>query len=318
MATVPVYQATQNGGLRDLISRARNLQRIAVKPDGQTSVQLLVKVSDLRIDPVYQRFAVAPAVHRIAGEFDPLLLGVVLISLRSDGEFYVIDGQHRVLALIERGEPNREIPALCYEGLTQAQEAWIFSESQRRRKGLTPLDIFRSDLIWGEDEAVAIHAIVERAGFTVRVDGDQSNMRGNIPGIAALRTVYRLINGPALLAATLDTAAAAWGTDTGPKGLMVQGIGAFLNLFDQNDELDRRRLARVIGMHSPDRLMADSRNDADVLSLGRPMGLAHHIHTLYQHKLTRNRLPEWDEASRRDRSRRSIAGRQTRKQRGGN
>jgi hypothetical protein len=73
-----------------------------------------------------------PLVKTIAERFDPRLLGVLLVSKRSDTEFVVIDGRERWEALLRLGIP--EAPCFVLRGLTEKREAEIRMELSRQRQ----------------------------------------------------------------------------------------------------------------------------------------------------------------------------------------
>lgn len=64
----------------------RPSQRVAFLPTGH-----------LRIDPSYQRDVNEPRIKRMAAAWDDRRADTLTVSAR-DGSFYVLDGQHRLLA----------------------------------------------------------------------------------------------------------------------------------------------------------------------------------------------------------------------------
>jgi len=106
-----------------------------------------IKPSKLIIDNRYQRDLDEPRAMHLAETFDESLLGTIVISQRKNGEYYVLDGQHRVTAsqIADRGD----IPIQCevHSGLTLAQESKMFLDLNGGRKYVRIYDKFRARIM---------------------------------------------------------------------------------------------------------------------------------------------------------------------------
>lgn len=77
---------------------------------------LPLRAAALFSDPAYQRDVDERRVTKMAGEFDPRLLGVLEVSARDDSRFAILDGQHRhALALRVQGD-DAVLVCQVYEG----------------------------------------------------------------------------------------------------------------------------------------------------------------------------------------------------------
>jgi hypothetical protein len=99
-----------------------------VSPNSQ-SVQpgVWLPIHQLRIDPTINRPLNRQRVHTIAEKFDPDAIGVLTVSVRPDGTYLLLDGQHRLAALRQAGwDGQQKVPCDLRHGLSQVQEVALF------------------------------------------------------------------------------------------------------------------------------------------------------------------------------------------------
>lgn len=198
-------------------------------------------VGELKFDQTVQRSLNPAWAAHIGKELDPDLIGILKVSRRRDGD-YVIDGQHRVVAVRDHfGNNGTLIECQIFEGLNRADEAKIFVGTSNNRL-LTALEKFLKGAIAKDPTAVEITKIVESVGFTVA----SGKLQGRIPAVGALRAVYfGFTDGsrqhrsgvipaaedkkPELLRSTLNVIKAAWGgTADSLTGSIIEGVGRLL------------------------------------------------------------------------------------------
>lgn len=128
----------------------------------------MLKVSDLKIDPAYQRDECLKLslVNNIVKRFNPHLLGVLIVSQRGN-EFYVVDGQHRLEALKRLGIET--VWCSVESGMTRKTEADEFIEYNSARNNLTQASMFKAQITSGDEEAIKINDIISRYYF--KIDG---------------------------------------------------------------------------------------------------------------------------------------------------
>ena len=74
----------------------------------------------------YQRSVVTEDVDRLIAKWDDKLLTPIVVSFR-DGNFNVVDGQHRIAAMRKMaGGGDVIVPCIIYTGLTYEQEAELY------------------------------------------------------------------------------------------------------------------------------------------------------------------------------------------------
>lgn len=187
----------------------------------------------------------------IADHFDPDKFGVLVVAERSDGTFWVLDGQQRLSACRKMGwGDEQEVPCEIIAEPTPQREAEIFS-GRNARLGLRYLDQFVARVAAGESTAVAVAHIVNLCGYQIsHLDSD-----GNLYAVQACEKVYlgrrsreQGKTHPDALRATLETIRAAWGlSKDGVRGPIIQGIGQLFIREDGN--IDKANLATKLSTH---------------------------------------------------------------------
>jgi hypothetical protein len=200
----------------------------------------------LTVDERIQRPLNQNWIKRTAPNFDPDALGALEISLRKDGRYVIVDGQHRKAMLETLGYLDQLAPCLVHRGLTFEQEAKLFvNKNTMRRPEL--LDFYLQRLNAKEELAVAIHEIVSEFGLTI----GRGNNDKNIQAIKAVQVTYLGDRGkgsgrnPKALRDTLWTLIAAWGSASEVfTGDVLEGLG--LMFLRDNTTIDRKLLAEKL------------------------------------------------------------------------
>jgi hypothetical protein len=175
-----------------------------------------VAVADIVVDERNQREFRPGWAAQIAAEFDPDRFLPPLVSLRPDGKYYVIDGQHRVGAMRLMGWDDQQIQCWVYEGLTSAQEADLFLW-HNNRKSVGAFDKFRIGVEAERGVEADINRIVLLNGLKVA-----QGVPGSVSAVGALRKVYA--HGADTLGRTLRIVRDSYG-DSGLRGEVIEGIG---------------------------------------------------------------------------------------------
>lgn len=149
-----------------------------------------VPVASIKVD-TYQGDLIPARVRRIVSKFDASIFQPITISIRADGEMYVMDGKHRLAGAKALG--HEMILCIIYEGLSYTDEARFFAETQRstNRRLLGARELFFARLEYEETQAVAIRSVLDRHGFHVSRQGTDSP-RG-INAVAALDQAYKIL-----------------------------------------------------------------------------------------------------------------------------
>ncbi|MEV6817795.1 DUF6551 family protein [Nocardiopsis dassonvillei] len=260
-----------------------------LKPGAPT---INIPVGDLRTDP---RVNTRPLDERwIAARLETFsadAMGALVVSLRPDDVFILLDGQHRA-ALAQRAK-GEDFEAVCvvHEGLSVSQEAALFRALNSARK-VTPMQLFHARLTEGEPVANGILATVRAHGWEV----DSNQGPGKINAVSALFRIYGDGNaeGRQVLDAVLSVVTAAWGHNPEAVNITIlNGLGAFLRRHRDVplDDLVMRLAAFPGGARG---LLGDARGRRLRHKGSTSQGVAAALVDLYnQRRRGSNRLPEW-------------------------
>jgi hypothetical protein len=199
----------------------------------------VISLSELFIDKRYQR-PLTNFWKDVRDNFNPAMVGTLVVAERPNGKYAVIDGQTRMEAMQELKLPNA--PCLVYLNLRREQEAKLFADLQTKRRGMRTYDRFRAQLVAKDPDARAIARVATDIGFSLSVNEDRYTLKA----IAALEKLYR--KGEEHLAQVLEIIRDAWGTENveAVSADMIAGVSWFL-LHQERVDADRlvARLSEV-------------------------------------------------------------------------
>lgn len=236
-----------------------------------------LKPSDTTVDHRYQRELDAKRAEHMAEAFNPELLGVPVVSKRSDGSYVRIDGQHRLAAAVAAGRGDEPILVEVFEGLTLQQEAELFLRLNGGRKAVGSVDKYKARIEAREPVALEIHGVLKKHGC--RISAGRGH--GIIAAVAAIEYAYYKGN----LTRVIYVLSAWMGRDTaGFEGAFVRGVSLFLSLYPDAD-LDL--LVKKLGTASPRQLLTKMKNEARQSTPTE--GSVYVLVELYNHKTARHR-----------------------------
>jgi len=144
-----------------------------------------VKPNDVNVDSSYQRDVSDVRVNSIVKNFNRNAIGVVTLSIRENGDLYVIDGQHRIEALKVLGKGDEDINAIVFFDLSVADEAELFVIMNEGRTKPKRYDLHKASSKSGDLASQEIDQILAFHGLSV----------GDKPGyniIRAIGTVHKV------------------------------------------------------------------------------------------------------------------------------
>lgn len=196
-----------------------------------------VAISKMRIPPalVTQRQFRKAHGDELAANLDLNKLGFPIVNHR-DGNYWVLDGQHRIYALKENGFEHDNLDCEVYEGLTDAEMADIFL-GRDARKAVDPYSKFHIACTAGHKRETDIRRTVETQGLKV------SKARGEscVGAVSALARVYDR-DGVVVLGQALRTIKNAYGGDPDAfDASVIDGIALIFNRY--NGQTNEKELA---------------------------------------------------------------------------
>lgn len=207
-----------------------------------------IRYEDLAIESAYQRPPSPQLINRIAKDFQPDKAWPLRVNFR-DGRYYVMDGQHRMVAGHKAGVKQ----FLCHvqTGKSLEEEARFFWETQSKtaRRNLTSYQLFNARLASGDDTAIRVKRICESVGVklvgSLRVGGD-------CQCVSALESVLYTWGEDALVEA-LELLMLCWGRDkNGLESWLVQGMAFLVNcVLGRDGKIDRVRMEKNLSTLRP-------------------------------------------------------------------
>lgn len=252
-----------------------------------------IPVDRIRVDPAYQRDIKPTWVSYLAESWDDRAVGLICVSERIDGYFYVLDGHHRVEAA--RRLDIEFIPAEVWLRLTPSEEAEMFLQ-RNNDLNVRRVDKFLAAVTAGRSDQCEIIKIVEDAGWVI----SDSDNDGQIRAVAALERIYGASTDldkqrrPEALRTTLEVVRRAWGFDQdGVAGFLLDGLGRFLIRYWEQVDIDRliRKLSKYEG--GPTALVGRSKELRAFIRTTVPNCVAEMLVETYNVGLRTNKLPGW-------------------------
>jgi hypothetical protein len=242
-----------------------------------------LKVKAILSDHRFQRDVGLGRMEAMSKSLDWTVVGCPVVSERSNGKHYAIDGQHRLGAIDLAGFGDRDILCEVVNGLTLDEEAGLYRRLNRNRLGIASHDDFKAALVEGDKTAVEVNDIVTAAGLKI---GKSTASRT----ICAVRSLVFVHTHKKTLAKTLDVLT-AWSDDSGAyEGSLIRAIGSFLAHYPQ---ATTRELTRKLAPWAPDRLVYKIRRTAS--EIGPRDAAIETLLEIYNHGLRKNRLARrWD------------------------
>jgi hypothetical protein len=135
---------------------------------------LMIPKAELEVDPAYQRNRINQRrVDTLTRTWDWIACGCLVVALRDDNKWFVVDGQHRKLAADQRSD-IRELPCLVFETTSRREEAVSFLAINPGRVGVGSLDRYRAQLLSGDKTAYAVESLLKSTGHRA---GDKPSAR---------------------------------------------------------------------------------------------------------------------------------------------
>lgn len=254
-----------------------------------------VPLDAITVDPRVQRQEGLDQrrVNKMAANFNPDALGLLILSERPDGTLICLDGMHRRAAAQQVGW-KQPVDARVFKGISIAEEAGLFLLFNTK-KDPSAISRFKARVLTGDGVAVDINNIARRRGWTIMQSADP----GNLAAVDALEQVYRTGAGtlsdgtyPGITERTLATITEAWGRD--PLGVQQSTLKGVAQLYGRyGNAVDTPKLIRELQDTQPRVLVGRAKTLKDVQGGTVPAALAKILVSLHNNRRRSNLLPEW-------------------------
>lgn len=133
--------------------------------DSAGTLSFIDKTS-LMVDRSYQRHENQDKVLRMARAWSHVACGAITVARRAeDSNYYVIDGQHRVLAARKRSDIQK-LPCIIFDTESAMQEAGGFIDANTQRRNPMALEKWNAQLLRGDPATVFVNILLKQAGRT--------------------------------------------------------------------------------------------------------------------------------------------------------
>lgn len=196
-----------------------------------------IPVHMLKIDPEYQRKADMERVQAIVDNFNPCVVNPLKVSHR-DGQYYVFDGSHTLLALKKLYQDKATFLVECrvYENLTYEEENYLFAIQTGFSKPISVQNEMNALQNAGDQETLDIVQATENTGLSLAI---KEQGEGSIRAVGKARTLYRRF-GEGIYTAALSLIRDTWGGKNGSlTANILGGVCLFLREFGSEYSYDR-------------------------------------------------------------------------------
>jgi len=200
-----------------------------------------IPLNEICIEP-YQRVLNNARVKRIADNFDPARVGVLLLSKRGPHSYAIVDGQHRLCAMRQIGVSD----AVCIVvvGMSYEDEANYFRIQTRDANPLNAYSLYKAGVQAKDEHFLRIEAILLKNEYTVGLNAEPMV-------ITAVNTLTRVMTmqGEAALDLALQSIRDAWhGDSTALRREMLAGVAEFARRYATRftAETFRQRLGNLL------------------------------------------------------------------------
>lgn len=210
----------------------------------------VLEIANLNVDYSYQR-GVTSGVKKIAEDYDPIAFGIPLIGERSDGTFWIVDGQQRIEAIKLRNDTRgpqhqqKHVRAEVFASDGPEHEAMVFKRVNKNRTQLKPLQLYHAMLTAGDAHTWKMKELIEKHGFKIpkgESRGKEESVENRAKRLSCVNRLSRIlaIAGEEGLDFVLSVMSKVWPDDPlRTKGELFAGLYLFWKNHDQVVDLDR-------------------------------------------------------------------------------
>ncbi len=205
-----------------------------------------VPVEKIFIESIYQRELNQNWVDKKAKEFDPRLLGVLVVSRRSNGVYAAFDGQHRCELVKIVG--LKKIFCEVHHGLTVQEEAELFRLRNTTQRKVKALEIYHAEKAAGDEQSLEIESIVESIGCKIPRSGPGklNKARNSIGAINTLKKIHARY-GSNFLLLVLSLIKETWPKNGDAfRSSIIEGMAVFMHRHQTDPIFSRKRFAEKL------------------------------------------------------------------------
>lgn len=206
----------------------------------------MINPADLVVDDVYQRGLSERSVrliYKMVREwrwqaFKPP------ICVEVDGELHVVDGQHTAIGALTHGG-IAEIPVMVIEADQQQTRASAFVRHNRDRISVTPTQLHQAMVAAGDEEAVTIAQVCERAGVKILKNAPPT-ARYAVGETLSISAIRRLVQRRHAMGARTILETCVKGKSAPVSVTEIKAVEHLLYDAEYKNDIDAERIALVL------------------------------------------------------------------------
>jgi hypothetical protein len=144
-------------------TKLTKIERYGWKLYDQPGELKLINKRKLNVDHVYQRDASRSRIRSIASDWSYVACGAIIVADRM-GQYFVIDGQHRVLAANSRADIEL-LPCIVFKSVGVQKEAGGWIKVNTRRRQPCSIDQFKAMIVSGDEDAIYLDETCKRVNI---------------------------------------------------------------------------------------------------------------------------------------------------------
>jgi hypothetical protein len=181
MQTTIQYNGTRSSTLRGGMDKVQRYKWADLKNPGEFA---MIAKEELHVDHSYQRDKINEGrVNEVASNWDWVMCGALSVSER-DGQWFVMDGQHRKLAADKRSD-IKELPCMVFALESQQKEAGAFVGLNSQKTAVSGIDKFKAMIVAGDKSAIGLNAVLQSTGH-------KASSTSSTKGVACLLCLWKL------------------------------------------------------------------------------------------------------------------------------
>jgi len=240
----------------------------------------VININDLITDE-YQRMSENNSPRRIRkmiNNFNSDLLSTITVSLRN-GKYYVVDGQHRVLAA--RSVGLKALRAEVHNNLTKEDEAALFVMLNSSSTKVNKIQIYNAHVIAKDPTTLRIKFIAASNGLKIGSWTEDNTLSA----YGTLEKVYTTL-GEDLLDVALHLIKSTWGGDSSSMNrYFIEGVAYFIEIYQSEENYTHDKFIKQLSKVSATKLFAEMK--ADTTSSKLRIKAMNTLHRYYNTRLNK-------------------------------
>lgn len=211
----------------------------------------------MKTDPLYQRELSQKRITKVVDDWDYDLVNTPKVSQRTDGKYYIFDGQHTVAAWsMHEGE---NVPILCkvYTGLTWEEEKTLFLKQNGLAVDPTTADKLRAEFNANNPDVRGMYNACSEAGVKVYFSNHGGHNRYQCVAVSALYGTYMSISKQDFTR-IMQLIVDAWGGESlSLSAGFIKGLKKVYQMF--SDRIKDKEMAKSLSKYTPEYYVREAR-----------------------------------------------------------